>query len=183
MGIKNGTIRLRSGVYFNPLSPDPPLITIEDIAYGLAGQNRFASHSRLTVAQHSVLGSRQFDPFEEGEFALTFLLHDAEEGLGLPDLARPIKHSPSFSFYREAGERLQEAVFERFNLIIPFSHLSIKEMDDKMFRTEASQLMSVGGEELKEDSLPLEVFPIKIEIWSAERAEEEFLKQYHLLVG
>lgn len=181
MGIKDGTICLRSGVYFNPLSPDPSLITIEDIAYGLAGQNRFASHSRLTVAQHSVLGSRELEL--DDEFALTFLLHDAEEGLGLPDLARPIKHSPSFSFYREAGERLQEAVFERFNLIIPFSHLSIKEMDDKMFRTEASQLMSVGGEELKEDSLPLEVFPIKIEIWSAERAEEEFLKQYHLLVG
>lgn len=179
MGIKDGTIRLKSGVYFNPLSPDPSLITIEDIAYGLAGQNRFASHSRLTVAQHSVLGSRELG----GEFALTFLLHDAEEGLGLPDLARPIKHSPSFKFYREAGERLQEAVFERFNLIIPFSHLSIKETDDKMFRTEASQLMSVGGEELKEDSLSLEVFPIKIEVWSAERAEREFLEQYHLLVG
>lgn len=179
MGIKDGTIRLRSGVYFNPLSPDPSLITIEDIAYGLAGQNRFASHSRLTVAQHSVLGSRQLG----GEFALTFLLHDAEEGLGLPDLARPIKHSPSFKFYREAGERLQRAVFKKFNLKVPFYNSLIKLTDDEMFRTEASQLMSVGGEELKEDSIPLEVFPIKIEIWSAERAEEEFLKQYHLLVG
>lgn len=167
-------IRLRSGRMFDPLNPDPKQITIEDIAYGLAGQFRYAGHSRFTVAQHSVLGARYLgnDPA-----ALPFLLHDAEEGLGLPDLSRPVKHDPRFSFYVNSGYILQDAIWFRFNIRMSDHAAQVKFIDDAMLRTEQAQLF---GRIPRPDEV---ILPIKIEVWSPERAEEEFLQTYHLLTS
>lgn len=165
-----GEILLHSGRLFNPLSPDPSLITIEDIAYGLAGQFRFSGHSRYTVAQHCVLGSEYLS---EGPFSLPFLLHDADEGLGLPDIARPVKHDPSFAFYRKAGEVLHRAIEKRFG--VDLSSPEIKFVDTALGNTEKVQLMGKKGYN-GEDFLPIE-----IEVWSPEKAEQEFLQRFHLL--
>lgn len=167
---KGGEILLRSGALFNPLSPDPSLITIEDIAYGLSGQFRFSGHSRYTVAQHCVLGSEYL---REGPFSLPFLLHDADEGLGLPDIARPVKYDPRFAFYRKAGEVLHRAIEKRFG--VDLSSPEIKFVDTALGNTEKVQLM--GNKEYNgEDFLP-----IKIEVWSPDRAEQEFLQRFYLL--
>lgn len=169
-----GYIRLHSGAMFNPLAPEPELITIEDIAYGVAGQFRFAGHSRYTVGQHSVLGSEFLG---SGPEALAFLLHDSDEGLGLPDLARPVKYDPRFQFYRDAGAGLHVAVGKKFGVDFAAHEKQIKFIDDAMLRTEQHQL---SGRKLRSGEVAL---PIKIEVWSPERAEKEFLQRFHLLTS
>lgn len=77
-----------SGKRIDPSDPDPALIDIEDIAYSLAGINRFGAHTRprYTVAEHSVMVSR----LVEDDVALRGLLHDAPEAY-LGDIISPVK--------------------------------------------------------------------------------------------
>ena len=107
-------IQLYSGVYFDPLNPDPALITIEDIAHALSLQCRYAGHCRYhySVAQHCCLVHDVVDP----HLRRWALLHDADEGLGLPDLPTLVKRDPRMTAYREAQAAIMRAVVERFGL-------------------------------------------------------------------
>src|SRR5665213_18990 len=71
--LMDGWIMTVSGKALYPLNPRPEDICIEDIAFGLAGEYRFANQcrSRYTVAQHCVLGSSLC----ERPVALPFLFH------------------------------------------------------------------------------------------------------------
>src|SRR5689334_12229501 len=68
-----------TGKRFFPLNPKIADIDIRDIAYGLAGEQRFSSqcYPRYTVAQHSYIVSCHVSE----KNALAALLHDASEGL------------------------------------------------------------------------------------------------------
>lgn len=76
------------------MQPAPEQISIEDIAYGLAGRYRFGGQSpiRYTVAQHSVEVCRQLAKVlnHPPEFCLWGLLHDAAEAW-LVDWQKPVK--------------------------------------------------------------------------------------------
>lgn len=165
----SGEIRLHSGELFNPIKPNLDKITIQDIAYGLAGQFRFGGHTRYTVAQHSVLGSQMI---QEPKESLAFLLHDGAEGLGLLDLPSPIKKSPGLEIYSLIEERLLKGISKKFG--VSFTSSKLKEVDTKMFRTERSVLFGI------EDS---DIFDLDIEVWSPKKAEREFLKRFYLLTG
>ena len=85
---KPGWVQTVTGKAFYPLKPDPSLISIEDIAWALSMQCRFAGHVLhfYSVAEHCVYISNSV-PMED---ALWGLLHDATEAY-LTDVPRPLK--------------------------------------------------------------------------------------------
>lgn len=110
----DSSIQVASGGLFDPLHPDPDKIDVENIAFSLGNTCRFGGHVRYySVAEHSVHVSRACDPGD----ALWGLLHDAPEGLGLGDMATPLKSSRGLgTAYREAELLLLDAVVARFGL-------------------------------------------------------------------
>src|SRR3954471_18008851 len=96
------SIRLVNGGYFDIFNPDPSLIEIEKLAISLSHICRFTGNLEhfYSVGQHSVYVSERCHP----GWADWGLLHDAREGLGLNDLASPIKHHPDFWLYRQLDD-------------------------------------------------------------------------------
>lgn len=169
----SNSIKLHSGVLFDPLNPDPALITIEDVAYGLAGQFRYGGHSRMTVAQHAVLGSEMFGHTRE---ALVFLHHDDSEGLGLLDIPSPIKKG--MVKYGKAEATLQHAVGQKFGIELnEFQSPSIHSVDKRMGQTERFHIF--GSRNSDAILLPISLFPL----WSPEEAEKKYLERHHLLTS
>lgn len=169
-------IELRSGQRFQPLEPIVHHISIEDVAYGLSHQFRFSGHSSYTVAEHSVRVSEYLESRGCSKaVCLWGLLHDASEGLGLPDLASPVKNSPAFAFYREAEARLMRAVCFRFGLPLE-EPPAVREADLRLLATEAKSLMPFQPEnwaQLKYPPLDIEIVP-----WSSEVARKKFISRY-----
>ena len=125
---KLGEIRTFTGRYVTPMHLTPGMITIEDIAHGLSRVCRFAGQCAgfMPVAEHSVAVARivmTTDP----DHALEALLHDASEAY-LGDMPRPIKHLPEMAPYREAEERAERAIAEKFGLVYPWPQ-SVKDAD------------------------------------------------------
>lgn len=168
-----GAVVTFTGRIVKPLDPDPALIAIEDIAHSLANQCRFTGHTRhfYSVAQHSVLVSEIVSPSS----AFAGLLHDASEAY-LSDVSRPVKRQPVFGdVYREAEERLQAVIAERFGFQWPFPD-DVHAADDVLLRTEQRDLMPdllrVPG---------IDYLSARIDPWGPTKAEREFLNRYHEL--
>lgn len=131
--------------------------------------NGFGAHN--SVAQHSVLMSRQFNYYPEN---IQSLIHDASEAY-ICDMARPVKES--MPDYRGIEERLMFTIAEKFELPWPFSK-SIKWADTRMLLTEKRDLMpgDRAGEQWDGDGL--EPYPWKIVPWTPEQAEFRFLSRF-----
>jgi uncharacterized protein len=133
-----GGIVTYSGLIIEPLNPDPELINIEDIAHALSNMCRFTGHVRqfYSVAQHSVYAGQVVSE----ENRMWALLHDASEAY-LADIARPVKHAFGLGeVYREAEEKLMEAVAEKFGLSLPMPK-EVHWADDMLLRSEQRDLM------------------------------------------
>jgi hypothetical protein len=143
-------IQTYSGVAFYPLDPRPDEIHIEDIAHALAMQCRFTGHVRrfYSVAEHSVRVSEVCDPND----ALWGLLHDASEAY-LIDVARPVKRMACMVPYREAEERLMQAIAERFGLAWP-EPATVKHGDKCMLAIEARDMMPTVWPDWREKWYP-----------------------------
>jgi hypothetical protein len=177
-GFKPGEpwIQTHSGRRFNPISPNPDAIVIQDIAHALSMQCRFSGHCKkfYSVAQHSVLVSHICNE----EDALWGLLHDASEAY-LVDVPRPLKRSGMIQGYIEAETRMQEAVCKRFGLPLQ-EPPSVKRADTKLLATEARDLMSP----LHSDWLqPVSPLPFAIEAWSPDKAKDMFMQRFFELIG
>lgn len=124
-----------SGIYFDPINPDPALIRIEDIAHALSNTARFNGHTHTfySVAEHCCWVS-DWVPVEH---KLTALMHDATEAY-LSDITRPVK--PALVGYKEIEERLWRAIASRFNLPQKLPQC-IHEADRMMLATERRDLM------------------------------------------
>lgn len=176
-------IRTFTGGKFWPLDPHVDDLNIIDIAHSLANQCRWTGHvpKHYSVAQHSVLVSQNLPP----SFQLEGLLHDASEAY-LSDLARPIKHAPGLgTVYRKVERKLEKVIAKKYGLPSTPSPL-VKEMDNILLYTEARDLMGLSwGEKTAKvnQTGPPKFLLFTIESWSPERAERDFLEQYHLLVG
>jgi hypothetical protein len=72
---------------------------------------------------------------------LQALLHDASEAY-LSDVARPVKHSPEYTFYRKVERRVQSLIYEYFNCD-PEEAPELKKADDAALGLEAYWLMEV----------------------------------------
>jgi hypothetical protein len=134
---EDGAIQTFTGKRFFPFDPDPKLIDILDIAHALVNQCRFGGHCAFhwSVAAHSCLVA-----METGDLA--GLLHDASEAY-LPDVVRPLKKLPAFAAYRQAEERLQKMIAEKYGLPWP-EPAHVKEADNIILTAEANVLMDNG---------------------------------------
>jgi DNA-directed RNA polymerase subunit H (RpoH/RPB5) len=128
-------ILLRSGNFFNFLSPETSTITIEDIASGLANEARFNGQTRsfYSVAQHSVMVSRIVSP----EHAWEGLFHDATEAV-MKDLPKPLKRL--LPDYQVLEHKIETAILAKLGITLPL-HPSIKAADLVMLATEKRDLM------------------------------------------
>lgn len=183
-------IQLFTGSQFYPLDPKPEDFTLEDLAHGLALENRFngASLLPISVAEHSVRVSLCVEGLAMASnwpmnkvitAALAGWGHDAHEALGWRDIARPLKHTPEFEPYREGCERCQEVVWEKFG--IPIDH-EIAEIvhyaDNVQLATEKRDLMAPPPSPWTGLPPPM---PEYLEPWPWEQAECMFLSRYQHL--
>lgn len=174
-------IMTASGVAFYPLDPRQDEIRIEDIAHALAMQCRFTGHVRrfYSVAEHSVRVSEVCDLND----ALWGLLHDASEAY-LIDVARPVKRMACMVPYREAEERLMQAIAERFGLAWP-EPATVKHADKCMLAIEARDMMPTVWPDWREKWYPF-IGDCQVTVtrpWSPDEAEERFLARFRDLTN
>jgi hypothetical protein len=108
-----------SGIFFNPIEPDPSKIHVPDIAHALAAIPRFGGHTvePYSVAQHSVLVSRIIEAHclpsigsVYRTWALWGLLHEVAEALsGFGDVCGPVKRLRHVAAVVKPIERAIEA--------------------------------------------------------------------------
>lgn len=179
--ISESCIMTQSGRYVEPLNLDANDIDIRDIAYSLAGQYRFTSHTRprYSVGEHSVRAAMFLE--EQGasrELVAEALLHDATEYV-LVDIPRPLKADPYFGkAYRGAEDRLYRVIMERFGLPTRMSP-EVRDIDVRLLATERRDLLpETPGLEwgvLK----GVEPLPDKIVPWNPTKTETKFLNMFY----
>jgi uncharacterized protein len=126
-----------SGLFFDPINPDPKKIRIEDIAHALSRQTRFTGHVRgfWSGANHSLLVSHLVAP----EHALAAQMHDAYEAY-LIDLPSPVKRHELFDGYTITEQFGHFAVADAFSLFYPW-HQSIIDWDHAALWAESEVFM------------------------------------------
>lgn len=131
-------IRLFSGRKFWPLDPSSEDVAIADIAHSLSHKCRYQGHTVVfySVAEHCVRLSWLASP----ENKLAALLHDAGEAY-LPDVPRPIKSS--LAGFKEIEERVDRAIFERYNLPYPWAE-EINQLDTSILNDEMKAMLNYG---------------------------------------
>jgi hypothetical protein len=174
-------IQTATGKQFFPLAPRVEDIEVFDIASGLANQCRFSGQTRefYSIAEHSVRVSMLMQSHGIGPAAaLVGLLHDAAEAY-LVDMPQPVKYA--VQGYREAEERVQAAIFERFGIVEAYEtnrHL-VKSCDRIMLATEKRDLMPEPPAPWID--LP-EPHPVPVEAWEPKLARRRFLERFYAVI-
>lgn len=164
------------------LDPKPEQIDIQDIAFHLAGINRFTGATRMSVAQHSVLVSRLCQ-----RMPLAGLLHDAHEAY-LGDISRPLADTLQVLGCGEALKLLKA----RFDMVIAFRFDlepdalwtdDVKAADNTLLATEKRDLLTqpACGWDATREPLPAPL-PITLRpecTWVF--ARNQFLARFHEL--
>ncbi len=164
-----------TGRRINPLDASPSDVNITDIAVALSRQARWSGHTRYghySVAEHSVRVST-ICPIDD---SLWGLLHDASEAY-LCDIPRPIKHHPSFAFYREVEKRLMAVICETFGLQLEQPE-SVHRADSILLWTEARDLMGMTAPASYDGPIMRE----QIRPWTQEKASNRFLERFERLL-
>jgi hypothetical protein len=170
-------IRTHTGRLVDPLALDPALVVIDDVAFALSNINRYAGHSRLSVAQHCCLVSDQLRmDGHDRQIQFDGLMHDSVEAFGLMDIPSPLKHLPQMAFYREAEQYTGMVLSEVFGFSWPEPG-AVKAMDIRMRLTEQRDLFR-RKPHTDDTALPLRQ---NIRLWTAERAQHGFLQRFENL--
>jgi hypothetical protein len=168
------------GKAFDPFVPNVADIHHLDIAHALSNTCRFTGHttSFYSVAQHSV----QVALLVPQPLQLAALLHDASEAY-LCDFARPLKHRPEMQFYRDAEDRLQQAIFARYGcLLTKDEELTIKHFDYCALLAEKRDLLGPCVYEWGPSPVGAVALPLaRLKPWGAEEAKEAWLNCFHML--
>lgn len=139
-GVIGATCITKSGRYFDFIDPQPAMIDIDDIAWGLANTCRFGGQSLefYSVAQHSVIVSLLVPP----PLAFAGLMHDAAEAY-IGDMVGPLKQLlPEF---KAIEKRIEARIFDVFGVALPLPP-EIKQADLRALRTEQRDLTSGSGD-------------------------------------
>lgn len=135
----DGCFRTLTGLKFSLTDPKPEMITIEDIAAGLAHKGHYSglTPKYFSIAEHCLLTEALCAFTGDGldyELRLIALLHDASEAY-IGDIIRPLKDLvPEF---RNIENKIHEAIFKKFDLPIERLH-EIKKFDITAQDLEAS---------------------------------------------
>ncbi len=175
----DGGILLSSGRLFKPLWPTPDTFTIEDIAYGLDGLNRFAGHSvvRYKVSQHCVIMAKWFMKLGMYNEARWALMHEGSEGLGLGDMPTPVKYLPEMEPYRVLCKNVDFAVYRKVGLLGNPSPI-VKLLDNRMYLAEAKICYKNVPQYIKDsDTSDLIIKPYKKE----GEGMKQFMKLFRIL--
>lgn len=158
---------------FWPLDPRPEEVHIEDIAHSLAMQCRWGGHCIrfLSVAEHSVHVAMSLPR----KHALWGLLHDGSEAY-VTDVPRPLKYS--IQNYREYEDNVMRAICDRYGLPHEVPE-AVKWADDAILGDEIDQNMHpMPWQSAFKDRLGVD-----LQFWTPERAEDEFLSLFWILMG
>lgn len=176
MGEHRTDILLQSGNFFNFLKPHTSIITIDDIAHGLANESRYNGQTRdfYSVAQHSVWVSILVPP----EQAMAGLLHDCSEAV-MKDITKPLKRL--LPDYCALEDKVEAAILAKFGISLPL-HPSIKVADRIMLATEKRDLMPANSGYLFDctDVKPISDYIVPM---SPRVAKAWFLERYHDLLA
>ncbi|WP_222042087.1 hypothetical protein [Rhizobium laguerreae] len=174
------TIILGSGNYFDYVDPDGSEITIEDVAYGIGYEGRFAGqcYSRIlgrrafySSGQHSVLMSYAVDRGLEMEA----LMHEAGEAV-CGDVTGPLKSlSPD---YKAIEKNCERSILSKFGIEMKHK-LEIKTADVRMFVTERRDLTAWNGEDWSVDGGGgVAPYEFRIIPWTPDDSAQAFLDRY-----
>lgn len=173
-----GWIQSVSGKRVSVTDPAVEMIDIEDIAHALSMLCRFNGHGTkfYSVAEHSVHVSHEIRP----DLALAGLLHDAAEAY-LGDVPSPLKkHLSEFKVYEA---RMEAVIAEAFGTSIEDMTCSeLKRADVQLLVDEKATLM-VAEPEPWPLNAPFPKNPKRIQAWTAQKANEEFLARFNELSG
>lgn len=142
---RGATIAWGRGQCYDFDTPNPEIITIEDVAYALAytvrwrGQTRFRGHRCFYgVGQHCLFGAEEMVAAGLGNRnAFAFLMHEPDEVV-LPDFPGPAK--ACVPGMKEFAKKQGDALLARFGYA-PADPDLIKSWDLRMMNTEKRDLM------------------------------------------
>lgn len=182
--------RMLSGRRLDLLDPSPLDIEIEDIAHGIARVARWNGQTSgphiFSVAQHTLLveaiahNARSLDD----RLRLAILLHDAPEYV-IGDMISPFKAIIGDA-YNAVERGLTRAVHLRFGLPADLPEefiVAIKQADRGAAYLEATRLAGFASDEARRffgrpPDLPESVLKDYLSPWSAQEAEDRFLKRF-----
>ena len=198
-------IRLHSGVELDILDPDYALVTVQDIAHGLAGEARYnaqspirewvAHHTRLLSTWARTMKGRRADgtwhPAIEpliaqyGEpcwltVALCCLFHDGPEAF-TSDIVSPLKRLPCMAWFLVLEQTHTERMIARFELPAldsPVWHFV--EALDKAIVTD--EKLSLWPGKVVTTKAPETGLGVRVEGLSPEQAAKEWLAEYDVLM-
>jgi uncharacterized protein len=188
--------RMLSGRRLDLLDPSPLDIEIEDIAHGLARVARWNGQTVgphiFSVAQHCLLVdavARAKTPRLDRRVRLAVLLHDAPEYV-IGDMISPFK-AVIGDAYKAVEARLLAAIHVRFGLPreLPDDLLRmIKAADQGAAYLEATRLAGFNETESRRffgSPPPLSEAAARqhLAAWTAETAEQRYLKRFMELIG
>jgi uncharacterized protein len=159
--------------------PDPALITVEEIAWGLAGTCRYSGKTpkHYSVAEHSCLvASHLRERGEPDEVLLAALLHDAHEAF-VGDVLPCVK--ALVVGYRRIERDLDKAILTALALpldLIEKHHTVVKQSDKWALSAEVKCLLKAEW-----SGVPVYEGPRLQLGLAAKAAERQFLKEYRRL--
>lgn len=171
-------IETYTGRPFWPLQPSSVGLSIIDIAHALSNQCRYSGHVAwfYSTAQHCCLLAdyciaQGLSPL----VALQLLMHDAAEAY-LVDVPRPVKQF--MPQYRQWDHAVNVVIRDWMNWgSLPLPDVQ-DDFDSRIIVDERLALMSRSGNDWGHRG---EALGVKIERWSPEKAEREFLTRYAAL--
>lgn len=169
-----------TGKYFNPVSPDPDLVCIEDIAHALSLICRGNGHVKtfFSVGQHCINCAKEAEVRGlSARMVLACLLHDASECY-LSDVPRPFKKS--LKEYNRQEEILLNVIFEKYlgSILTEEEQRIVKEIDDAMLWFDLKYLLN---ESVPEEEPEVHI-AIDYTVQPFERTEREYLDLFQRLI-
>ncbi len=158
--VLDGCMVTVSGTVIDLYNPDANLITIEDIAHGLAYNCRWNGHTQgfWSVAQHCCM---MFDQAPEGE-RLKYLLHDAEEAYW-GDMIKPLKNKIKTACPEiiELMRLMRRIIFDKFGVAYPDK--GVEDKDFELLQWEFENIIKTKSA----------IF------WPPDFAKQEFLERFY----
>lgn len=170
-----------TGLFMDPLAPEPEQVRIEDIAHALSMISRANGHfpEVHTVAQHCLECAAEAKARNlPRQTQLFCLLHDGAEAY-LGDFIQPVK--ARMEGYREAEDHLLDKIYRKFAGRTPSEEeqKAVKEIDKTLLYFEFLHYMGVG---CGDPGAGLQSRPVFSEMPRRE-VEERYLETYRELRG